>query len=267
MTIRGLIFDIKKYSLHDGPGIRTTIFLCGCPLVCWWCQNPEGQKLDLEEALKIRKKSKSSLTTTKELIGREASVEEIAAEIERDRVFYEESGGGVTFSGGEPLMQYGFLSDLLDACLKLKIPTALETCGYAPWEVIIKIKDKIDLFLYDLKVMDDKEHKKYTGASNIQILSNLNKLDSDGKNIIIRFPVIPRITDTDRNIRQMTEFIRTLKTVREIDLLPYNKLGKGKYEKLNRSNPLMDLESPSHERLSQLSERFKVLGLKVKIGG
>jgi pyruvate formate lyase activating enzyme len=267
MTSRGLIFDIKKYSLHDGPGIRTTIFFCGCPLACWWCQNPEGQKLDLEEALKIRKKSKSSLTATKELIGREASVEEIATEIERDRVFYEESGGGVTFSGGEPLMQYAFLSDLLDACLKLKIPTALETCGYAPWEVIRKIKDKIDLFLYDLKLMDDKEHQKYTGASNMQILSNLNELDSDGKNIIIRFPVIPRITDTDRNIRQMTEFLRALETVREIDLLPYNKLGKGKYEKLNRSNLLMDLEPPSHERLSQLSERFKVLGLKVKIGG
>nr|MDO8135362.1 glycyl-radical enzyme activating protein [Candidatus Njordarchaeum guaymaensis] len=267
MKNRGLIFDIKKYSLHDGPGIRTTVFLCGCPLTCWWCQNPEGQKLNLEEALQMRRKSKSSLTTTKELIGREANVEEIVAEIERDRVFYEESGGGVTFSGGEPLLQHVFLNGLLDACLKLKISTALETCGYAPWEVVRKVKNKIDLFLYDLKLMDDKEHQKYTGASNVQILSNLTRLDSEGKNIVIRFPVIPEITDTEGNIRQIAEYISSLKTVREIDLLPYNKLGKGKYEKLNRLNLLTDLEPPSPERLNQLSERFKVLGLKVKIGG
>jgi len=215
----------------------------------------------------MRRKSKSSLTTTKELIGREANVEEIVAEIERDRVFYEESGGGVTFSGGEPLLQHVFLNGLLDACLKLKISTALETCGYAPWEVVRKVKNKIDLFLYDLKLMDDKEHQKYTGASNVQILSNLTRLDSEGKNIVIRFPVIPEITDTEGNIRQIAEYISSLKTVREIDLLPYNKLGKGKYEKLNRLNLLTDLEPPSPERLNQLSERFKVLGLKVKIGG
>jgi pyruvate formate lyase activating enzyme len=267
MKNRGLIFDIKKYSLHDGPGIRTTVFLCGCPLTCWWCQNPEGQKLDLDEALKIRRKSKSSLTSTKELIGREASVEEIVAEIERDRVFYEESGGGVTFSGGEPLTQHVFLNGLLDACLKLKIATALETCGYASWEVVRKIKDKIDLFLYDLKLMDEEEHRKYTGASNAQILSNLTKLDGEGKNIVVRFPVIPEITDTEDNISRVAEFVGGLKTVGEIDLLPYNKLGKGKYEKLSRLNLLTDLEPPSPERMSQLSERFKVLGLKVKIGG
>jgi pyruvate formate lyase activating enzyme len=267
MKSHGLIFDIKKYSLHDGPGIRTTIFLCGCPLTCWWCQNPEGQKLDLSEALKIREKSKASLTYTKELIGREASVDEVMTEIQKDRVFYEESSGGVTFSGGEPLTQHDFLNGLLDACRKLKIATALETCGYAPWEVINKVKDKIDLFLYDVKIIDDREHQKFTGVSNALVLSNLKKLDCEGKNIIIRFPIIPEITETEENISQVARFIRGLKTVREIDLLPYNKLGKGKYEKLNRLNRLMDLEPPSTERLSQLRERFKVLGLKVKIGG
>jgi pyruvate formate lyase activating enzyme len=267
MTKRGMIFDVKRYSLHDGPGIRTTIFLCGCPLACLWCQNPEGQKLDPEEVLKIRSKSKSSLTTTKELIGRWATVAEIVTEIERDRVFYDESDGGVTFSGGEPLTQHVFLNGLLDACLKLKISTALETCGYAPWEVVRKIKDKVNLFLYDLKLMEDNEHRKYTGASNREILSNLIKLDNEAKNIIIRFPIILGITDTEENIRQLSEFAQGLKTIREIDLLPYNKLGKSKYEKLNRANLLKDLEPPSAERMTKVAERFKVLGLKVKIGG
>jgi pyruvate formate lyase activating enzyme len=267
MRTQGLIFDIKKYSLHDGPGIRTTVFLCGCPLKCWWCQNPEGQNLSLHDLVKVRQESKASLTATKELIGREVSVDEVMSEIEKDRVFYEESDGGVTFSGGEPLMQDDFLNGLVDACQKSRIDTALETCGYASWEVLERVKDKIDLFLYDVKVIDASEHQKYTGVSNAIILSNLEKLDHEGKNIIIRFPVIPRITDTKENIEQVARFVRGLKVIREINLLPYNKLGKGKYEKLNRLNRLMDLEPPSDERMRQLSERFKLLGLKVKIGG
>jgi pyruvate formate lyase activating enzyme len=267
MSTHGLIFDIKKYSLHDGPGIRTTVFLCGCPLKCWWCQNPEGQKLALDDVLKVRQESKASLTATKELIGREVSVDEVMSEIEKDRVFYEESNGGVTFSGGEPLMQADFLKGLLDACRNSRIDTALETCGQASWDVIEGVKDKIDLFLYDVKVIDAGEHQKYTGISNDVILSNLKKLDLEGKNIIIRFPIIPGITDTRENIEQVARFVGGLKAVREINLLPYNKLGKGKYEKLNRLNRLIDLEPPSDERMRQLSERFKLLGLKVKIGG
>jgi pyruvate formate lyase activating enzyme len=267
MGTQGLIFDIKKYSLHDGPGIRTTIFLCGCPLTCWWCQNPEGQKLDLRDALKVRERSKASLTATKELIGKQASVDEVMAEVEKDRVFYEESSGGVTFSGGEPLTQYDFLNELISACRKSRIATALETCGYASWDIIKKVKDKIDLFLYDIKIIDESEHQKYTGVSNAIILSNLQKLDGEGKNIIVRFPVIPGITDTEENVEQVTRFIGRLRVVREMNLLPYNKLGKGKYEKLNRPNKLIDLEPPSDERMRQLSERLKVLGLKVKIGG
>jgi pyruvate formate lyase activating enzyme len=267
MRTRGLIFDIKKYSLHDGPGIRTTIFLCGCPLECWWCQNPEGQKMSMNDVIKVREESKASLTATKQLIGKGASVDAIMTEIEKDRVFYEESNGGVTFSGGEPLMQHDFLNGLVDACRKSRIATAIETCGYASSDVVDRVKDKIDLFLYDIKVMDPREHQKYTGVSNTIILSNLKKLDREGKNIIIRFPVIPGITDTRQNIEQVARFVGDLKVVREINLLPYNKLGKSKYEKLNRLNRLIDLEPPSDEKMRQLSERFKVLGLKVKIGG
>jgi pyruvate formate lyase activating enzyme len=211
--------------------------------------------------------SKASLTTTKELIGREASVDEVMAEIERDRVFYEESNGGVTFSGGEPLMQHDFLNGLVDGCQRLRIATAVETCGYASWDVMQKIKDKTDLFLYDIKILDELEHQKYTGVSNVLILSNLKKLDGEGKNIIVRFPVIPEITDTDENIEQIANFICSLKAVREIDLLPYNKLGISKYEKLGRPNKLSSLEPPSNDRLRELSERFKALGLKAKIGG
>lgn len=215
----------------------------------------------------MRQKSKSSLTGTKRLLGREVTVEEIMVEIEKDRVFYDESGGGVTFSGGEPLGQHVFLDGLLDASIKAGIATALETCGYGSWNVVRKIMDKVDLFLYDLKLMDGEEHQRYTGVSNGQILSNLTKLDSEKKNIVIRFPVIPGITDTERNIDLMVKFLGSLKTVREIDFLPYNKLGKGKYEKLNRQNRLVNLEPPSYERLRQLSESFKAGGLKVKIGG
>jgi pyruvate formate lyase activating enzyme len=215
----------------------------------------------------VREKSKASLTTTKELIGKEASVDEVMAEVEKDRVFYEESSGGVTFSGGEPLMQHDFLNELISACQKSRIATALETCGYASWDIIKKVKDKIDLFLYDIKIIDECKHQKYTGVSNALIISNLQKLDSEGKNVIVRFPVIPGITDTEKNVEQVAGFIGRLRAVKEINLLPYNKLGKGKYEKLDRPNRLKDLEPPSNERMRHLSERFKVLGLKVKIGG
>ncbi|MFX1533337.1 MAG: glycyl-radical enzyme activating protein [Promethearchaeota archaeon] len=266
-TNKGIIFDIKKYAIHDGPGIRTTIFLKGCALRCWWCHNPEGQKLELEVIYKKHDEKDSSFPPRKEIIGREVSVDEVMAEIEKDRIFYDESGGGVTFSGGEPLMQPDFLDQLLTACQELEIPTTLDTCGYASWEIVERIKDKVDLFLYDIKIIDDKDHQKYTGVSNILILSNFERLDKEGKNMIIRFPVITGITDTGQNIRQMTEWMSSLENVREINLLPYHKIGKGKYEKLNQLNRLKELDPPSSENLNQLSETFRAVGFKVKIGG
>ena len=148
---KGIIFDIKKYALHDGPGIRTTVFLKGCPLNCWWCHNPEGQNPEPERFL-------TNQTVNHEIIGREVTVDEVIAEIEKDRIFYDESGGGATFSGGEPLMQPDFLKNLLTACQIRDISTVLDSCGYAAWEIIEKIKDKVDLFLYDLKMIDDKKH-------------------------------------------------------------------------------------------------------------
>ncbi len=255
---KGVIFDIKKYALHDGPGIRTTVFLKGCPLNCWWCHNPEGQNPEPERIW-------SNQNTQKEIIGREVSVEEVIAEIEKDLIFYDESGGGVTFSGGEPLMQHDFLDHLLTACQTRELSTTLDTCGYSSWEIIEKIKDKVDLFLYDLKMIDDKNHQKYTGVSVLPILSNLKRLE--GENIIIRFPVIPGITDTEENVNQLVDWLSKLETIKEINLLPFHKIGYSKYLKLNRENVLLDLNPPSPERLNQLLDTFRGLGFITKLGG
>ncbi len=257
---KGVIFDIKKYALHDGPGIRTTVFLKGCPLKCWWCHNPEGQNPEPERIWNNR-------NTQKEIIGREVSVEEVIAEIEKDLIFYDESSGGVTFSGGEPLMQPDFLDHLLIACQKRELSTTLDTCGYASWEIIKKIKDKVDLFLYDLKMIDDNKHQKYTAVSVLPILSNLKKLDREGKNIIIRFPVITGITETEQNISQLAEWITKLETIKEINLLPFHKIGYSKYKKLKRENKLLNLNPPSPERLDQLLDTFRGLGFITKLGG
>ena len=266
---RGIVFDIKKYSIHDGPGIRTTVFLKGCPLKCWWCQNPESQKLEPEIIKKInrRKRLDLSYSETIERIGREISAQEIIAEIERDLVFYDQSGGGVTFSGGEPLMQPDFLYELLSECKKREIHTALDTSGYASPEVISKISKKVDLFLYDLKLMDEKEHIKYTGVTNKPILENLKQLAKENKKIVIRIPIIPGIIDTDENIDQIIEFVLSLNNVKEISLLPYNHLGDSKYTRLNIPNKMVDLKLSPSNTIENIKDKFENKKFKVKIGG
>ena len=226
---------------------------------CWWCHNPEGQNPEPEIIWKNQH--------TQEEIGRKVSVNEVMREIEKDIIFYDESDGGVTFSGGEPLMQPVFLNHLLNACQEKELLITLDTCGYASWEIIEKVKDKINLFLYDIKIIDDKKHQKYSGVSVLPILSNLAKLDREGKNIIIRFPVITGITETEENISQITEWMSTLETIREINLLPFHKIGYSKYKKLTRENKLLDLDSPSPERLDQLLDTFSGLGFTTKLGG
>lgn len=260
---KGVVFDIKRYALHDGAGIRTTIFLKGCHLSCWWCHNPEGQKIEAESS----HNQFSLANRSSEKIGRQMTVGEVMNDIEKDIIFYDESGGGVTFSGGEPLLQDEFLDQLLDACREREVSTTLDTSGYAPWDVIAKIKDKIDLFLYDLKLLDDEKHQKYTGVSNRLILSNLKKLDGDGKNIIIRFPIIPDITDTKTEINLVASYIEKLQTTKEIDLLPYHAFQTAKYERLRRPYKLTALLPPVNERLEQLKGTFSNLGFTVRIGG
>jgi len=297
----GIIFNIQRYSIHDGPGIRTTVFLKGCPLNCWWCQNPESQlsgqemvfredrcigcgacsticpsgAIKIKNGIPITEKEKCILcgkciekcpALAREMIGKKLTAEEIIKEVEKDLVFYEESGGGVTFSGGEPLGQSEFLESLLICCQKKKIHTAVDTSGYISWEILSKISSKVDLFLYDLKIMDSERHKKYTGISNEIILENLKKLSSVHNNIFVRFPVIPGINDDYQNIKETAEFLSSLK-IAQVNLLPYHYIGIDKYRRLGRIYKLVTTQPPSEEKLSEVSAILSKFNLKVKLRG
>lgn len=268
--IKGTVFDIKRYAIHDGPGIRTTVFMKGCPLECWWCHNPEGVgSPGLSEAggelwtgfqvgaMDIQRKAR----------GYEISVVELVEELEKDKIFYEESGGGVTFSGGEPLMQPEFLDEALKTCKGRGLHTTVDTSGHAPWEVLYAILDHVDLFYYDLKLMDDGQHVKYTGFSNSQALENLGFLDDAGKQVIVRFPVIPGITDSEENVGAVAEFVASLRNINKINLLAYHETARGKYEKLGLEYRLGDLKTPSEADLGKIKIQMEKIGLVVTIGG
>lgn len=299
----GIIFDIKKYAIHDGPGIRTTVFLKGCPLQCFWCHNPEGINPDPEliyqanrcledcsdcisvcqnEALSKQNNSifinrkKCTLSgkcadicpiEALRIIGRKISVLELIREIEKDRIFFDQSKGGVTFSGGEPLMQPKFLSALLEECQNRNIHTVVDTCGYTPFRNLAEIKDKVDLFLYDLKIMDEKKHKDITGTSNRVILENLKNLSKLKKKIIIRIPLIANLNDTEKNIRQTAEFLKSLGNIKDINLLPYHKIGTGKYKNLKRKAYGPEIKTPLDEKINKIKIKFTNYGFNVKIGG
>lgn len=268
---KGIIFDIKKYSVHDGPGIRTTIFLKGCPLRCWWCHNPESQnpEPDIVQRSKtgIRKNYfYSHYSKEKDIIGKNMSVETIINEIQKDTIFYDESGGGVTFSGGEPLMQNEFLFSLLYECKKLDFHTALDTSGYSSPEVIKKILPLTDLFLFDLKLLDENLHKKYTNLSTKPILNNLKYLCKNKADIIIRIPIIPNITDTDENINEISNYLKILK-INNINLLPYNHFGDEKYKKLGLKNRMVSTTLPTEKKMDTIKSKFEDEGFNTSIGG
>jgi pyruvate formate lyase activating enzyme len=265
---KGYIFDIKKYSVNDGPGIRTTVFLKGCPLTCWWCHNPESRRSEPEKVENCTFRwNLSHDSSQRNMIGSHVSVSEVMDQIEKDLLFYEESNGGATFSGGEPMLQINFLQELLSECKKKDINTAIDTTGYAPFADFEKIYTMTDIFLYDLKIMDDKLHYEYCGVSNRQIHENLMALSSRGGKIILRLPIIPTITDTEENISQTLSFISTLQNIREIDLLPFHTTAKSKYERLKILNKVIDLIPPSKEYMNELKNRFSQLGIPIKIGG
>lgn len=267
--ITGTIFDIKKYSIHDGPGIRTTVFLKGCPLSCWWCHNPESQnhEPDIVPAGISKKKFHLQHKGDKELIGITMTAQEVMNEIRKDVIFYDESGGGATFSGGEPLDQPDFLYQLLVGCKEEEIHTAVDTSGYASLDFVKKIIPVSDLFLFDLKLMDDQEHKKYTGVSFQPIKDNLIFLSHQDTEINIRIPVIPDITDTALNVDQIIQFMLQLNNITKVSLLPLNHLGDKKYQDLERQNKLKNTKSPSEKRMKQLQEQFQESGFVTKIGG
>jgi len=298
----GIVFDIKKFSIHDGPGIRTTVFFKGCPLHCVWCHNPESQALQpeimfLKERclycgacqevcasgaiawcgdLQFIQQEKCTLcgacveacyAEARQMVGREMTAAQMMAEIERDIAFYDESGGGVTFSGGEPLAQPDFLLVLLQSCREKEIHTALDTCGFASWERLNSIREYVDLFLYDLKLMDDARHKKLTGVSNKVILQNLQALSQRGHNIVLRVPVIPGVNDDADNIRQIGEFVAALPHRHRVDILPYHHTAADKYERLHKNYKLGEVRPPSSERMRKIAQTLQKLDLRVKKGG
>jgi pyruvate formate lyase activating enzyme len=261
-SLTGTIFKIKKYALHDGPGIRTTIFFKGCPLKCWWCHNPEGLRIcpEMMDPLPGKK-------APKQTIGKVVSIEEVVTEIEKDTIFYDESGGGVTFSGGEPLMQSAFLDALIEACHNLDIHTTLDTTGYAPSEVFHPVASKSDLVLYDLKIMDDARHLKFTGVSNALILKNLESIAGNGKEIQIRFPLIPGGTDDIDNVRQVARFVKSLGTIQQVDVLPYHRTAESKYQRLGMSNRMQQVAPLTDEQVHTIKQELETHGLHVSIGG
>jgi pyruvate formate lyase activating enzyme len=263
----GIIFDIKHYAVHDGPGIRTTVFLKGCPLQCWWCHNPESQNAEIITVERPVTWSDGTTFVDREVFGREVSATEVLREIEKDLIFFDQSGGGVTFSGGEPLNQPDFLVELLAGCRKREIHTALDTSGFVPHEILTRIAGSVDLFLFDVKLLDDTLHKKYAGVSNALPLENLKTLASSSSNVVVRFPVIPGITDTPENIAGIISLMRETDGLNRINLLPYHTIADGKYKKLNMEIKMPDIPSMSPGQLTELQAEFESNGLIATIGG
>ena len=302
LNTKGLVFDIKKYAIHDGPGIRTTVFLKGCPLECQWCHNPESwrayaehgfrkgrcvgclqcvencpeQAISIVDSRPVTEMNKCRLcgrcvdncmTCAREIIGREMSVSEVIAEVEKDVIFYDESGGGVTFSGGEPLMQPDFLLALLNQCQRRRIHTAVDTSCYAESRIVEMVGEKVSLFLCDIKHMDSEVHERFTGVGNNLILDNIRLLSEAGKEIIIRIPVIPGFNDENTNIEATGKFTASLPSVIRVDILPFNRGGKEKSARLTAQIKHPQVEIPNEEQMDSIAKSLSKYGFEVKIGG
>jgi len=265
--MKGIVFDIKRFAIHDGPGIRTTVFLKGCPLKCWWCHNPESQDIKTETDVK-RIVLDGVPFEKQEKIGTPMSVNEVMEIIEKESVFYDESGGGVTFSGGEPLLQHRFLLEMLSALKEKDIHTTVDTCGMAKREIFEKVAKYTDLFLFDLKHLDQQKHKLYTGADNSIILKNLEFLINQGANVQIRIPIIQGINDSDDALHAMISYLCKFNDkIKDVHLLPYHSFAKNKYQRFDKENKLIDLKEYDKKDLIPIRNRFEAEGFKVKIGG
>lgn len=293
MSEKGMVFDIQRFSIHDGPGIRTLVFLKGCNLRCQWCSNPESQrfKLDLfyqpekcigcqacievcpQKAIVIKKRqiffyrelctncgkcAEVCYAEARIIKGKKMSVDEVLKEIIKDNNFYTRSQGGVTLGGGEPLLQADFAASILKACKRKGLQTAIETAGHVPWENIEKVIAYTDLFLYDVKHMDPKIHKQYTGVDNKLILSNLEKLVKKGVMIIVRTPVIPGFNNTKADIYNIAQHVAKL-AIKKLDLLLYHSYGKNKYN-------LLGWDCPFNNKMLDEKEFYKFKALVDKQG-
>ena len=255
---KGRIFNIQRFSIHDGPGIRSIVFFKGCYMRCAWCCNPESQAYEIQTMQENGKEK---------IVGKDVTVAEILPELLSDMPYYRRSGGGITLSGGEILAQPEFARDLLCACKENGLHTAVESTGNASFDVIESILPYLDLYLLDIKHMDSAKHKEYTSAPNELILENAKKIAQSGVELVIRTPVIPGFNDTAEEIKAISRFAASLSNVEEHHLLPYHRLGQDKYAGLNRNYALKGIEPPSQEKMEYLLSVAQESGLKCQIGG
>ena len=257
---KGRIFDIQRYSIHDGNGIRTIVFLKGCVLRCRWCCNPESQEYDIQTMM-VQGKPK--------VIGRDVTVAEVMKTVEKDRQYYWRTGGGLTLSGGESLCQPEFATALLQAAQESGISTAMESMGCAKWETIEKLLPYLDQYLLDIKHMNPRKHKEFTGRSNELMIENAMKIAKSGMTeLSIRVPVIPGFNDTEEEIRQIAAYTATLPNVKCMHLLPYHRLGQDKYTGLNREYLMGDVKPPTNEHMEKLLKIAEMTsGIECQIGG
>jgi pyruvate formate lyase activating enzyme len=301
--VTGVVFNIQRYSIHDGPGIRTTAFLKGCPLQCAWCQNPESQimrpeiffvsencqgcgacaqvcpqgaiavvdglaRTDRAKCIGCGKCTEVCPNEARNLMGRSQTAQEVFEELAADEIFYQRSGGGATLSGGEPLAQPEFATAVFRLCREASIHTALDTCGHAPWETMRQVLEYVDLVLYDLKHMDPERHKKYTGVSNELILEGARRIRQLGVPMLARVPLIPGFNDDAQNLLATAQFIATeMGDSIPVHLLPYHRLGETKHERMEQPGKAIAAQPPSDEQMEEMRAVFESLGLEVHLGG
>lgn len=260
LETKGRIFNIQRYSIHDGRGIRTIIFLKGCALRCRWCCNPESQNKEIE----IRNMNGKTIVE-----GKDVTVQEVLDIVEKDVPYYRRSGGGVTLSGGECLVQSEFTRDILKGAKEMGIHTAIETTSCAKWKTIEMILPYVDQYLMDIKHMDSSKHKEYTGIGNEMILENARKIAAcNCSNLIIRVPIIPTFNHKQKEVKDIATFAASLNGVTQINLLPYHRLGQDKYQQLNRNYNMIDILPPTLEEMKALKEMIETqTNLKCQIGG
>ena len=305
MTANGTIFKIERFAVHDGPGIRTVVFMKGCRLRCLWCSSPESQRMHPEVGYDAEKcphcgscieacpveaitASPNNMVATdiqrcdhcgecvafcpqgaRILIGETVSAKQVVHEVEKDSAFYHRSGGGVTLSGGEPTLQPEFATEILKGCLERGFHTAIETSGYVEWEILVRILPYLDLIYLDIKHMSSDQHTQLTGVGNELVLENIKRIDEADAELsyIVRMPVIPGVNDTADNIRKTAEFVNQLKRVKRIELLPYHRYGVSMYRALLRDYTLQKVGVPSEEQLNDLQNIIRAYHVPVQIGG